>query len=514
MRFSYQSGDRVLDGFTLKRGVGRGGFGEVYFAVSDGGKEVALKLLSETEVEIRGVRNCLNLKHPNLVHVYDVREDARGDTWIVMEYVLGESLAQVISRFPDGLPEHLAREWFLSLSRAVAYLHDQGVVHRDLKPANIFIENGGLKVGDYGLCKAVGATGPQTRRVGTVHYMAPEVGSGRYDKSVDIYACGVLLYEMLSGRLPFDGQSDPEILMKHLTDAADLTLVPAAYRPVLLKALDKDAAKRFQTMAEFGRAVEAAGGVKPAADPPAPVAAPRPVAGKPVPPPGRNPPLPVASAVRGDWRDRAAAVAAALAKAPLVGVLALVPYALFAPPGEAVTVGKMAVLTGVLAAAFLAGAGRRPVAAADTWGVRLRFMLLGLAVGGLAYWLDGWPLPRFAPAGESAPADAQLLFGRVVFDPAALGTLAGFLLYFGGVLGAGRWTRAVAEDRRDRLTLLPALGAAFWASVLAFLWPWETGGVLTGAVIPLVLAAVAAQAVAPWAPPLPAPVTRKWRYRR
>ena len=258
MRFSYKSGQRVLDGFTIKRGVGKGGFGEVYFAVSDGGKEVALKLLSEREIEMRGVVNCLNLKHPNLVHVYDVRTDEQGETWIVMEYVLGESLAQVVNRHRNGLPEHLAKEWFLSLSRAVGHLHDQGVVHRDLKPANIFIENGNLKVGDYGLCKSLSSGQRQTQRVGTVHYMAPEIGSGKYDKSIDLYACGVMLYEMLTEQLPFDGESDNEILMKHLTAEADLMKLPQAFRPVILKALDKNPLKRYGTMSEFARAVDAA----------------------------------------------------------------------------------------------------------------------------------------------------------------------------------------------------------------------------------------------------------------
>ena len=79
MRFSYSSGQRPLDGFTLKRGIGRGGFGEVYLAVSDGGKEVALKLLRDnSEVELRGVAQCLNLKHPNLVNLYVLRTDGRG----------------------------------------------------------------------------------------------------------------------------------------------------------------------------------------------------------------------------------------------------------------------------------------------------------------------------------------------------------------------------------------------------------------------------------------------------
>src|SRR6476469_821319 len=96
LKFTYRSGQRPLDGFTLKRGVGQGGFGEVYFAVSDGGKEVALKLLrGHTDAELRGVSHCLNLKHPNLVHLYDLKTDAVGHHWVVMEYVFGESLASV-----------------------------------------------------------------------------------------------------------------------------------------------------------------------------------------------------------------------------------------------------------------------------------------------------------------------------------------------------------------------------------------------------------------------------------
>src|SRR3984893_14005691 len=92
-RFAFASGARPLEGYTIKRGVGHGGFGEVYYAVSDGGKEVALKLVRRNlDIEIRGVTQCLNLKHPNLVALFDVRQDEHEETWVVVEYVSGECL--------------------------------------------------------------------------------------------------------------------------------------------------------------------------------------------------------------------------------------------------------------------------------------------------------------------------------------------------------------------------------------------------------------------------------------
>ena len=229
MKFNYSSGQRPLDGFTLKRGIGRGGFGEVYFALSDGGKEVALKLVrGDNQVELRGMAQCLNLKHPNLVSLYDLRSDGHGDRWVVMEYVAGEPLNVVLSRHPGGLPRELVREWFLGLGRAVAYLHDHGIVHRDLKPGNVFLENGTVKVGDYGLSKSISTSQrtAQTQSVGTVHYMAPEISTGNYNKQIDVYAAGIILYEMLTGHVPFDGESAGEILMKHLTSPPDLSKLP------------------------------------------------------------------------------------------------------------------------------------------------------------------------------------------------------------------------------------------------------------------------------------------------
>ena len=109
MKFNFRSGQKPLPGYTIKRGIGLGGFGEVYFAVTDGGKEVALKWIrSNHDIEMRGVQQCLNLKHPNLVHLYDVREDDQRNQWLVMEYVSGEPLSTILSRHPNGVAPELA----------------------------------------------------------------------------------------------------------------------------------------------------------------------------------------------------------------------------------------------------------------------------------------------------------------------------------------------------------------------------------------------------------------------
>jgi hypothetical protein len=254
MRFQYASGSTPLEGFVIKRGIGRGGFGEVYFATSGGGKEVALKHIERNlEVELRGVGQCLNLKHPNLIDLYDIRYDDLGDAWVVMEYVAGASLKDTIDRNPNGLPLAQVEFWFRGIAAGVAYLHDHGIVHRDLKPGNIFEDNGFVKIGDYGLSKFISTSrrSAQTESVGTFHYMAPEIGKGVYGKEIDIYALGILLFEMITGRTPFDGESSQEIIMKHLTDDPDLSGVPQPYRAVIQRALQKDPQKRFHNAAEM-----------------------------------------------------------------------------------------------------------------------------------------------------------------------------------------------------------------------------------------------------------------------
>jgi eukaryotic-like serine/threonine-protein kinase len=242
-RYSFGSGARPLDGYTIKRAIGRGGFGEVYYATSDSGKEVALKLiLRNLDVERRGVVHCMNLKCPNLLTIFDLKPSDAGDTFVVMEYVSGPSLASVLKQYPKGLPLAEIRHWMKGLVEGVAYLHDHGIVHRDLKPANLFMEEGIVKIGDYGLAKLITPShgSEHSESIGTCHYMAPEIGSGKYHKPIDVYSMGVILYEMLTGQVPFDGETVNEVLMKHLTARPDVSMLAEPYRSIVAKALAKD----------------------------------------------------------------------------------------------------------------------------------------------------------------------------------------------------------------------------------------------------------------------------------
>lgn len=258
MKFAYASGASPLNGYTIKRGIGIGGFGEVYFATSDAGKEVALKRIQRNlEIELRGVTQCLNLRHANLIDLYDIKYDDAGEAWVVMEYISGESLKDVLDRNPNGLPHDEVLRWFEEIANGCAYLHDNGIVHRDLKPGNIFADDDAIKIGDYGLSKFISCSrrSGQTESVGTFHYMAPEIGKGVYGKEIDIYALGVLLYELLTGQVPFDGESSQEIIMKHLTSDPELADIPAPYREVIRRALLKDPAQRFSNVREMVDAI-------------------------------------------------------------------------------------------------------------------------------------------------------------------------------------------------------------------------------------------------------------------
>ncbi len=254
MAYTFKHGDRPLDEFTIQRAVGSGGFGEVYYAMSDGGREVALKYLKQNpDVELRGVSHCINLKSPHLVSIFDVKKNAEGEYFIIMEYCSGPSLRDMLIAEPDGLGPQKAAFFVREIAKGLAYLHDRGIVHRDMKPGNIFYDDGYVKICDYGLSKfiAVSRHSLQTASIGTVHYMAPEIGSGDYSRGVDIYALGVILYEMLLGKVPFEGSTMGEVLMKHLTTQPGVDGLPEPFGKVIHKALEKDPKDRYQTVDEM-----------------------------------------------------------------------------------------------------------------------------------------------------------------------------------------------------------------------------------------------------------------------
>lgn len=261
MKFTFGPESRPLDGFTIKRAIARGGFGEVYYALSDSGKEAAIKLLQDNlEVELRGVSQCLNLKHPNLVTIFDIKQDRDGDHWIVMEFVGGKTLDRVIHEHQNGLPLGEVVAWLDGIAAGIGFLHDRGLVHRDLKPANIFRESGVVKVGDVGLSKFIAPSrrSAHTQSVGTVYYMAPEVAKGRYGREVDVYSLAIILYELLTGKVPFDGETTAEILMKHLTERPNLDPIAPAFRPIINAALEKDPDRRTNDVLQLANAFRSA----------------------------------------------------------------------------------------------------------------------------------------------------------------------------------------------------------------------------------------------------------------
>jgi hypothetical protein len=492
MRFTYTSGQRPLDGYTLKRGIGRGGFGEVYYAVSDGGKEVALKLVrGNQDVELRGIAQCLNLKHPNLVNLFDLKTDAQGDRWVIMEYVAGETLSAVLGRHPLGLPPELARQWFLALARAVGYLHDHGIVHRDLKPGNIFLENGTLKVGDYGLSKFISGSQrtAQTQSVGTVHYMAPEISTGNYNKQIDIYAAGIILYEMLTGRVPFEGESAGEILMKHLTTPPDLSKLPSEHRHVVSTALAKNPAHRYASITDMGRAVEAVHRVRPPEPSPERRAVFAPP--KPLPPPATV--LPVALPVT-PVRGQVAELCGSLALTAVFALMAVTVLAALGRVSDPSEIGGSFFLTVAACWAVLVPAKLWNGHRGHSLARRLTMFVLGLLVGLAALWLDGWS-PHMPVA--TVPREIFPRPGVAVVKP-GLPEVASHLSYFGLAFFALRWWKLADRRRSQWFSFAPLLAAGFIGFILLALFPFMWRGLIA-----LVLASAIVQLVSPWEPPPP-----------
>jgi serine/threonine-protein kinase len=282
--------DLALAGrYRIDRECGRGGMAHVYRATDTVlGRTVAVKVLnpdfaadpSFVERFRREARAAARLNHPNVVAVFDTGSD--GDLhFIVMEFVEGRSLAEVLAT--DGPPEP-ARAAAIAegIADALSFAHANGLVHRDVKPANVMITPAGqVKVMDFGIARlATAHTITQTSTVfGTAAYLAPEQAQGlRVDGRADVYALGVVLYEMLAGRVPFRADSALAVASKHVLEqpeppSAVRPGVPAGLEAVTLRALEKDPGDRYHGAAEMAAALRASTATATAAGPAGAVAA-------------------------------------------------------------------------------------------------------------------------------------------------------------------------------------------------------------------------------------------------
>ena len=260
-------GKRINDRYKILQLIGGGGMSNVYLAYDMIlNREVAIKILrydaaNEEEFHRRFQREALSatsLTHPNIVSIYDVDEDDDMH-YIVMEYVKGKTLKQYINEFSPLSPArsiHIMKQ----LTSAIAHAHENHIIHRDIKPQNVLVDQeGNLKVTDFGIATTSSATSyTKTNSViGTVHYLSPEQARGGIaTKKSDIYALGIVLYELLTGELPFSGESAVSIALKHLqaetpsVRAFDAN-IPQALENVVLKATAKNEAHRYDSVEEM-----------------------------------------------------------------------------------------------------------------------------------------------------------------------------------------------------------------------------------------------------------------------
>ncbi|WP_326594906.1 WD40 repeat domain-containing serine/threonine protein kinase [Streptomyces sp. NBC_01803] len=270
--------DEVLAGrYRLVRQLGEGGMGQVWQAHDERlGRDVAVKLISvlagggsgggEARARfLREARITARLQHPNIITVHDLgeAEGAEGATpFLVMELLRGRGLDAVLREGTVAPPD--AARWGAQICDALAEAHAAGVLHRDVKPANILVAGSGpartVKVLDFGIARAADSsvTGDRLTRtgfmVGTPQYMAPEQARGRPEPGSDLYALGCVLYEMITGRLPFTAPEAVGYLTAHLTEtppapSAVSTGVPAGWDAVVLRLLRKDPGERYTSAA-------------------------------------------------------------------------------------------------------------------------------------------------------------------------------------------------------------------------------------------------------------------------
>ena len=257
----------VFDGrYRIIRKLGAGGMADVYLAEDQElGRNVAIKILNDRHAADdsfierfrREAKNAAGLSHPNIVSIYD-RGEAEGTYYIAMEYLEGRSLKElIVSRGPA--PIKVAIEYARHILAALAAAHKQGIVHRDIKPHNVLIgAEGRVKVTDFGIARSGASQMTEVGSIiGTAQYLSPEQARGApVDQTSDLYSVGVVLYEMLTGQVPFTGDTPLEIAMKHLSE---VPRPPSELRPeiphdldsVVLRALAKDPSERYQSAEEM-----------------------------------------------------------------------------------------------------------------------------------------------------------------------------------------------------------------------------------------------------------------------
>ncbi len=263
-----------LDGrYRVLSRLGSGGMADVYLARDESlGRLVAVKVLKERlaadaefverfRIEAQA---AASLNHPAIVAVYD-RGRAGASPYIAMEYVDGESLKQRLRR-KGRLSTDEAAATALSVLDALREAHARHIVHRDVTSANVLVDGSGrVKVADFGIARIGPSALTRTGALlGTSSYLSPEQAQGRSaDERSDLYSLGVVLYEMLTGRLPFSGESDLAVAMQHVSAAPPNPRslepgVPEACAAVVMKALNKQPADRYQSAEEFAAALRAA----------------------------------------------------------------------------------------------------------------------------------------------------------------------------------------------------------------------------------------------------------------
>ncbi len=257
----------VIGKYRVIRQLGEGGMGAVYLAHDDGiDRDVAIKLLRANDERQRRrfqteAQSAGRLKHPNVVTVYEYGE-FQGEPYIAMEFVEGQTLANLIQS-DGGLHAHAQLDLLIQACRGLSYAHRSGVVHRDIKPSNLMVDHEGvLKIVDFGIARTTAqdltATG---QAVGTPAYMAPEQITGdTADARCDLFALGLVAFELLSGYSAFEGDSDYAIINKIVNGAPSqfrhpVKEIEALMVPVLQKALCKEPSGRYQTADEFAEAL-------------------------------------------------------------------------------------------------------------------------------------------------------------------------------------------------------------------------------------------------------------------